>query len=254
MNTQTRRLAAALVCALLVGALASSAWASFIIQITMSDNFGRTTGLINVDVPVTGGGYQATGDTVERWALSAPIYGYAEDNTLLGTINSLSVEFDADPYVKLAFQAEAGAADTTFNISAGGQTISMTNPLAYATAGVTLTDVDDGTGAAITGLYGGKVWRATYNGSTVFADLVSGFSIGTEDITGTASERVPSPSGRQTIPGAVNNIDIAYNFTLSAYDMASGTGTFNLTPEPATLALLVLGGGVVLVARRRRVR
>ncbi|MBI5864678.1 MAG: PEP-CTERM sorting domain-containing protein, partial [Planctomycetes bacterium] len=37
-------------------------------------------------------------------------------------------------------------------------------------------------------------------------------------------------------------------FTLSPFDLASGTTTFEIIPEPASLALLLIGG---LLIRRR---
>jgi len=49
----------------------------------------------------------------------------------------------------------------------------------------------------------------------------------------------------------VNTLTVDVNFhDIDGVDYS--TGTLTLTPEPATLALLGLGGGVTLLARRRR--
>jgi hypothetical protein len=54
--------------------------------------------------------------------------------------------------------------------------------------------------------------------------------------------------GWSQIAGAVNNISTQIEFTLTAWDMASGTSSFEVIPEPATGLLLVIG----LLALRRR--
>lgn len=159
----------------------------------------------------------------------------------------VSIQTDVEPYVNLRFAVEANATDTTFDISSAVVSFSpLSNPQAYASAGVTLTsDVD---GATITGLFSGMNYQARYNGSTVYANLVAGFSI-PGDQTVVHGERKPA-SGYQTISGTVSSIQSEFNFTLSALDQASGTSRFEVIPEPATLSLLGLGGLAML--RRRK--
>ena len=48
----------------------------------------------------------------------------------------------------------------------------------------------------------------------------------------------------------VTSISASWDFTLSAFDSATGTSTFTIVPAPASAALLGLGG--LAAARRRR--
>jgi MYXO-CTERM domain-containing protein len=50
------------------------------------------------------------------------------------------------------------------------------------------------------------------------------------------------------IPGAVSSMQVEYSFVLSAGDQASGSSNYAIVPEPAGLALLVVGAALV---RRR---
>jgi hypothetical protein len=180
------------------------------------------------------------------WMLPGPFDIMAGD-VLLGKVTELSIQTDAEPYVNLRCAVEAGATDATFDISSAVVSFSLlSNPQAYASAGVTLTS--DADGATITGLFGGMNYQARYNGSTVYANLVAGFSI-PGDQTVVHAERKPA-SGYGTISGTVSSIQSEFNFTLSAFDQASATSRFEVIPEPATFSLLALGGLAML--RRRK--
>lgn len=52
-------------------------------------------------------------------------------------------------------------------------------------------------------------------------------------------------------PNVLNTIEIELNATLSAKDHAYIVARFDVTPEPATIALLTIGGVAVLLRRRR---
>lgn len=187
---------------------------------------------------------------VADWTLPSPVDIMA-GNLLLARITELSIQTDVEPYVNLLFAVEAGATDATFDISSALVSFSpLTNPQAYASAGVTLTS--DGDGAAITGLLSGMNYQARYNGGTIYANLVAGFSIAGDDSV-VRRGRTPA-SGHGTIYDDVSSIQSEFNFTLSALDQASGTSRFEVIagviPEPATLSLLALGGLAML--RRRK--
>ena len=187
------------------------------------------------------------------WALSAPI-ALVANGVQLGTIKNLDVQSDVDPYVNLHFAVEADFADTTFDINSSVVSFApLLNPTACASAGIALTS-DDG-GAKITGLFdGGRTYQARYNGSTVYANLVDGFSIAANQ-TAAVSDRSPA-SGYQTIFDTVSSIESEFNFTLSAMEQASGTSRFEVdgpVPEPMTMAAVGMGiAGLGGYIRHRR--
>jgi hypothetical protein len=215
--------------------------------------------LINLNVGVAGTAASQQFQVVctgngTSWSLPSATAVYNNYGSQVGTLKQLTITSNADPYVNLFFSFENSTALTetvTFT-----NTLAFTpivNPNAYATAAITLTS--DGNGATAGGLFpGGKTFQATYNGGgTVFANLVSGFSIA-GDTSNTNSERFPA-SGTVPIVGTVSDITSAFNFTLTDGDQASGTSRFEVTPgvpEPITLSLLVMGGIGVLVRRNRR--
>jgi hypothetical protein len=189
-----------------------------------------------------------TGNSV--WAIDSEV------PILDGAIENFKLTVNVDPEVGIEFGVRAGPSTTTFDISstlpANGGIVSfdpMVNPTGYASAGVTLTDRVPVAGATITGLFpGGKTHQARYNGSTVFANLVDGFSISSGTLT--ASEDKPL-YGSQVINGTLTSIESEFLFTLSARDSASGTSTFEVIPEPATICLLGFLSALVLPRNRR---
>lgn len=187
-------------------------------------------------------------DGTADWALASPL-DITSGSVRLATIKDLSIQTDDEPYVNLHFAVEAAETDASFDIVSTVVSFApMTNPQAYASAGVTLTS--DGGGATITGLFDDqRCYQAKYNSSVVFADLVPSFTVSGED-TITHSDRLPS-SGYQTISGTASSIQSEFNFTLSSLGQASATSRFEIVPEPASMALLGLGG-LAFIRRERK--
>jgi hypothetical protein len=157
---------------------------------------------------------------------------------------------NVDPEVGLEFGVRAGNVAKTFTILSEVVSFApLVNPTAYASAGITLTNMAPA-GATITGLSPGyKTYQARYNGSPVFANLVDSFAV---PATGTVvkEEEKGNESSMILIPATLTSIESKFYFTLSARDSASGTSTFVVVPEPATVALL--GLGALSLLRRKR--
>ena len=209
---------------------------------------------IPFDIPILATDWTRTVDPVTgipyySWSING--YDIMSGSTVVATIDSMNLVVDFDPYVRLNFAVSAGAADTTFMLNSTLVSFpTIGNPLAYASAGMTITG--NGDGAWADGIYStDKNYQAVYNGSTVFGNLVNSFSVELEN-TATSSERKPGTSGTwETIPGGVSSIQSHFNFVLSAGDSASGTSRFELMiPEPATIGLLGLGALSLLRKRR----
>lgn len=165
-------------------------------------------------------------------------------------LKNLELGVDGDPVVKLNFDVYAGSSLTNFTITSAIVSFPTIVGKGTATAAVTVTD-NDGNGAAANGLYDdGKFYQARYNGSTLFASLVSG---------PVAADPYSSEIARQTVPpwvamGSVSSIQSQFSFNLTAEDGASGTSSFTVipVPEPGSIICLITGVlGLVGVARRR---
>jgi hypothetical protein len=241
---------AALTCASLL--LASTAQAAFIgSAVTM--RFFTQAGSGTFDVPIP-----SDADPL-NWHLDAPVDVYSSTNPgeLVARIDSLSLELDGDPAVSLNFSLTANAAPTMVMITSS--TVAFTpiiNSSTFATAAITVTDVDNN-GATLTGMFpGGKAYEARYNGTSVYADLVSPI-VALPNDSNTGSERFPA-LGTVLIPSAVSSIQSQFAFLLSANDSASGTSRFNvapgqIVPEPSSYVLAAMGLVGYFWFRRRRV-
>lgn len=216
-----------------------------------------------IHVTATSGGHTSTFDQVfpvsdqggfnghYGWALQAP--------RTLGdaSIETLKVDFDSDPQVDLEFAItnDSLTNDIYFEISTARIAFAgIPNPEAAALASVTLTQgAGSAPGATITGGFpGGALYQARYstdgimNTADVFAALVSSFST---DLSDARTDMSPL-SGMSVIPATVYMMETEFKFTLSAGDQASGTSTFLITPEPASLALMGLAGLLLIRGRR----
>jgi hypothetical protein len=232
--------------AAVLGLAAQSARADFIGAIHIDFQSGNSAGSYEFILPMNQDPYQ--------WTLAAPvnIYG-SDDQQLIGTLRELHVELEGDPGVSLGFNVTANNSPTLVTVTSATVTFApLFNPMAFASAAITVTDAGSN-GANATGTFGGSLaYQALFNGSSVFANLVSPVSAGV-DSSATGSDRLPA-LGMISIPGAVTSIQSQFSFVLSANDTASGTSRFNVVPEPASLILVVLGLLCFPMALWRRTR
>jgi hypothetical protein len=170
-------------------------------------------------------------------------YQLMSGNTVLGTITDLEVGVQPDPLVKLKFAVSAGATDTPFTFSSAVVPVpGYTAATGYSSAAVTLTDDGNGSASLIGQFAGGMAYQAVYNGSSLFSDTVGSVTTTTAGGSATGSADL----GWLPISGTVNNISSQFSFVLSANDDASGTSSFQVTPEPSSLALAAIGGVLAL--------
>jgi len=170
-----------------------------------------------------------------------------ENGHPIASLNSINVFYDVDPSVQLNFSVTAGNTVTTFTFTSSTVVFTpLVNPVATATAAVTVTD-NNGNGVTLTGLLpGGKVYRADTDLGN-YALLVNGVSAGMFQ-SKTANESLAG-----VIAGTVSSISSQFSFTLTSLDGASGTSSFTVIPEPGSLVALgsALAGFAGLALRRR---
>lgn len=181
----------------------------------------------------------ANPDEIYTWELDDPI------EVVLGVgntayIDGLSIGVKADPRITFGFAGSAGNSDTHFIFTSD---VLPVNPALINAQGTVSASVTFGfPGDSLVGNYGGKAYRAVYNGSQIFADLVE-----TPAYYPSASGFVPSTP----IAGAVTSMQAMWDVTISAGGEASGSSNFTISiPEPTTIALLGFGA-FSLFSRKR---
>ncbi len=187
------------------------------------------------------------------WSLPNELSLQDQAGHVLATLKDLQLNYELDPGVNLAFEVQAAAWDTTFNIQSSIITFPSTqNPKGYALAAVTVMDAAGG-GATLEGMFaGGMAYQARYNSNSIFASLIGPMAADPDD-SASVTERIPD-SGRLSISDNVTSIESQFHFVLSANDLASGSSRFDVmpVPEPFTVGVLAVGG-LTLLRRRRRV-
>ena len=188
------------------------------------------------------------------WTLEAAVDIYSDNGMMLATLSTASLIVIADPIISMNFNVQATNQNTIFTVTSGLLSFSeISNPLGAASAGVSVTDIN-GDGATLTP-DGSSIYASRYNGDypngTPFADLLADPITAGAFQSGTDDDDYPGGGSFANIGVPVDSMSAAWTFTLSAFDVASGTSTFTIVPTPAGLGLLGVAGLGVLRRRRR---
>lgn len=198
--------------------------------------------------------------------MSRPVLIESDTGSLLGRIDRLLMVVSSSPQVSLNFLVIAGDADTHFLIESELLAFSsIPSATGRASAGITVTDLD-GDGVHLQGAFGDSshAYQSRINpgvGQTVFSELVENVDLGAGGSI-TSHGVFPSPVGvfsAMTQSGqpllSADSMQSAFEFTLSANDVAGGTSVFALTvPEPCQAVLFGLSAALVGIRRRRNGR
>lgn len=190
------------------------------------------------------------------WELQEPVDLMDNLGNKVATLEpgGTGIQIVSDPQIILGFNVLAGNATTNFTITSALLSFTgIDGAVGRASTQLNVNDAANFDGATLTGLHpGGKVFRTQYNGlvpaGSDFVSLVSGLSAD-PFLTNDISEEFPVGGGFAPIAGTVVSMSSEFHFSLSAGDIATGTSTFEIIPEPSSV--LMLGAMVAFLARRR---
>ena len=178
----------------------------------------------------------------EKWTWYGDNSGSGWNLGGIATVGYVSITVTAanplnpNPEIELGFAATAGASATTLTIYSDALNLGsgLINVQAYAYADMRIITSP---GKSITGGYDTEAYRALYNGTSEFAQLID--------------TPINSPSSRsdnfgwQGISGVVSSMQPEWVFSLSPNAPVSATSRYEIlgdvVPEPASIVLLGLG-------------
>lgn len=174
------------------------------------------------------------------YTLTSPL-DLAIDGQTVARLESLTCGITGDPTLFLDFSVHAFVPlNITFDTGILAFA-AITDPTAFATAGVSLTGDSDG--GTATGNFGGLIYEATYNGGAVFTDLLPTFNVGPNE-TVTESGRTPA-IGTSVIAGSVDSMRAQFSFMLDEGESLSGTSRYEIEPIPDANTLVLAFCGCI---------
>jgi hypothetical protein len=216
--------------------------------------------LVTVDATANGNSAQYVAEfdvaAIEEryeWSLDEPVVlKDSVSGVELGTLSTLGLAYKGDPAIAMNFSLQSALPGVTFSISSALMSFAaISNPVAYATGGLTLTDLDHDQ-ATLTGLLaGGAAYQGTFNnGPAAWASLFTAPLVAPSFSSVGITDRTPVGAGNWASVGyPVSSMQAQFMFQLNGADMASGTSMFEVVPEPSMCGLMLLG--ILFVLRRR---
>jgi hypothetical protein len=161
-----------------------------------------------------------------------------------------TMEYNKDPYVTGGFSFTNGTNITqTYVVIFQAPVAPAIVPSSLYGGSMSASFTADPTAATVTTVPNTALYQGKIDGTTVLTFFNPNMSWTTPAYSsatiGPANQLPPALVG----PAVMNNIAIQFTFTLTPGDTATMNGAFVVIPEPATLALLGLGG--LLVFRRK---
>lgn len=196
-----------------------------------------------------------------RWILSDSWDGEFpltnEQGVQLGTLTMANVFVNPDPVVNLNFAVQSLAFNTAFTVTSPLLSFAaINNAQGRASASIAVTDVNGNGATATPSGPGGDAYLSRYNGmapgGTTFADLLGAPIVAPAFGSNSDSADFPGGGAYTNIAGAVADMSSRFAFSLTAFDLASGTSSYEIIPIPAPGAAALLGLGGLAFFRRRR--
>lgn len=163
----------------------------------------------------------------------------ASSGNVIATLRSASMSLKGCSRWELNFEADAGAADTTFEFISGTVNFAEISSasaqgVAYAAFNVREMNNDDATLSGL-GSIGAGAFRAYYNGAapggSLYTQMIGQVFVGAGG-TATGWQKDP-PAGTRAVGAAVSSISTYVYFSLTAGDRVASSSYFDVSPDPA---------------------
>jgi hypothetical protein len=188
------------------------------------------------------------------WTLPSTVELRNQAGGLVASLTQGNLFLIEDPVVSIGFAVQAGAADTVFTITSALLSFPGINPAEGRVSGAVSATDTNGNGVNMLGMIGGSMLTSRYNGiapaGSLFANILGTPLTSATPFDSVAANDASPAVGFSPIPGTVTDISVQYSFSLSAGDIASGTGVFVVLPGPGAAGILGLAG--LMTLRRRR--